>query len=89
MIDQETDAKLIQAYLNGNNWALERLVKKYQRPLFSFILRYVGNSELSFKEIAAMLNCSINTVLGRMHYAVNNLRKTLQKEFGDELTDVL
>lgn len=30
---------------------------------------------LSFKEIAAKTNCSINTALGRMHYAVTNLRK--------------
>lgn len=30
---------------------------------------------LSYKEIAAMKGCSINTALGRMHYAVLNLRK--------------
>lgn len=30
---------------------------------------------LSFKEIAAQTNCSINTALGRMRYAILNLRK--------------
>lgn len=30
--------------------------------------------ELSFKEIAAKTNCSINTALGRMRYAILNLR---------------
>ena len=29
----------------------------------------------SFKEIAMLTRCSINTALGRMHYAVNNLRR--------------
>jgi len=32
---------------------------------------------MSFKEIAAQQNISINTALGRMHYAVSNLRKML------------
>lgn len=31
--------------------------------------------ELSFKEIAELTNVSINTSLGRMHYALRNLRK--------------
>jgi RNA polymerase sigma-70 factor (ECF subfamily) len=30
--------------------------------------------ELSFKEIAEKTNCSINTALGRMRYAIINLR---------------
>ena len=29
----------------------------------------------SFKEIAELTSCSINTALGRMHYAINNLRR--------------
>ena len=39
-------------------------------------------AELSFKEIAEIEHCSINTVLGRMHYAVNNLKKLLFAEEG-------
>lgn len=31
--------------------------------------------DLSFKEIADMTNCSINTALGRMRYAIMNLKK--------------
>lgn len=41
-----------------------------------FLLRQEG---LSFKEIAEVQNCSINTVLGRMQYAVKNLRKRLNE----------
>ena len=40
------------------------------------ILRHYG--DLSFKEIADMTNVSINTALGRMRYALNNLRKMME-----------
>jgi len=36
-------------------------------------------NDLSFKEIAEELNISINTALGRMRYAIINLRKFAQK----------
>jgi RNA polymerase sigma-70 factor (ECF subfamily) len=43
------------------------------------VLRHYA--DLSFKEIAAMTNCSINTALGRMRYGLINLRKMmLQKQ---------
>lgn len=35
--------------------------------------------DLSFKEIAELKGMSINTALGRMHYAVNNMRKLAKK----------
>lgn len=35
--------------------------------------------DLSFKEIAEMTNVSINTALGRMRYAVLNLRRIIEK----------
>jgi len=41
--------------------------------------------ELSFKEIAEIEKCSINTVLGRMHYAVSNLKKMLLSQKGDDI----
>lgn len=33
--------------------------------------------EMSFKEIAAAKGCSINTALGRMHYAIQSMRKLM------------
>ncbi len=36
--------------------------------------------ELSFKEISEMTNVSINTALGRMRYALINLRKLFEQE---------
>mgnify|MGYP002727363504 FL=1 len=35
--------------------------------------------ELSFKEIAELTNVSINTALGRMRYAIINMRRTVRK----------
>lgn len=183
-MDQKLDAERIKAYSNGDNLAFEALYRQYERPLYSFILRFVTtrnqaddlfqqtwlkvinglpkydeqgkfsswlfgiannccidairknkpsrrvtgdeaervletmpdgafdpetlaikseekklmqeglahipeeqkqvlllriHGDMPFKEIASMLDCSINTVLGRMHYAVKNLRKTLQQ----------
>lgn len=42
------------------------------------VLRHFA--EMSFKEIAAITNCSINTALGRMRYALINLRKMMDKQ---------
>ncbi len=39
------------------------------------ILRHYAN--MSFKEIASLTNCSINTALGRMRYGLINLRKMM------------
>lgn len=39
------------------------------------VLRHYAN--LSFKEIAELTNCGINTALGRMRYALVNLRKMM------------
>lgn len=41
-----------------------------------FVLR--ETSGMTFKEIAEMLACPLNTVLGRMHYAITSLRKQLK-----------
>ena len=42
------------------------------------VLRHYA--DLSFKEIAAMTNCSINTSLGRMRYGLINLRKLIAEK---------
>ena len=39
------------------------------------VLRHFG--DMSFKEIASVTNCSINTALGRMRYGLINLRKMM------------
>ena len=42
------------------------------------ILRHYA--ELSFKEIAQLTNCSINTALGRMRYGLLNMRKMMTEK---------
>ncbi|TCZ63454.1 RNA polymerase sigma factor [Flaviaesturariibacter aridisoli] len=42
------------------------------------ILRHYA--DMSFKEIAAMTGCSINTALGRMRYGLINLRKMMAQK---------
>jgi RNA polymerase sigma-70 factor (ECF subfamily) len=41
--------------------------------------------EMSFKEIADLTNVSINTALGRMRYALINLRKMFEQENANEI----
>jgi RNA polymerase sigma-70 factor (ECF subfamily) len=41
------------------------------------LMRHFG--EMSFKEIASISNCSVNTVLGRMRYALINIRKLMKR----------
>ena len=43
------------------------------------IIVLIHYANLSFKEIAQMTNCSINTALGRMRYGLINLRKMMNE----------
>ena len=53
---------------------LREMVRRLPEPQREVVrLRFYEG--MSFKEIAAATNCSINTALGRMRYAVLNLRK--------------
>ncbi len=42
------------------------------------VLRHYA--DLSFKEIASLTNCSINTALGRMRYGLMNMRKMIAEK---------
>lgn len=42
------------------------------------VLRHFA--DLSFKQIAEMMGCGLNTALGRMRYALTNLRKILEEK---------
>ena len=52
------------------------LLPKDQQEII--ILRHYA--DLSFKEIASIMNISINTALGRIRYALMNLRKILREQ---------
>ena len=61
MIDQQTLKEIME------------LIAILPEPQREVLLMRVKD-ELSFKEIAEKTNCSINTALGRMRYAILNLR---------------
>jgi RNA polymerase sigma factor (sigma-70 family) len=42
------------------------------------VLRHYAN--LSFKEIAEIMKCNVNTALGRMRYALTNLHRIMQEK---------
>ena len=47
------------------------------------------HGEMPFKEIARILDSPLNTILGRMHYAMNNLKKSFNHEYGEDFENVL
>ncbi len=42
-MDERIDEELVTAYINGENLALEILVRRHIKPIFGFVFRYVGN----------------------------------------------
>jgi RNA polymerase sigma factor (sigma-70 family) len=60
---------------SGVRKAIEKLPQEQREVL---IMRHY--LDMSFKEIADTTNCSINTALGRMRYALINLKKSLEKQ---------
>ena len=71
--EPSVDDKIIQFERNGSvKKAIDKLPQE-QREMI--ILRHFAN--LSFKEIADLSGISINTALGRMRYALINIRKFL------------
>ena len=64
--------------------AIDKLPPEQKQVL---LLREHG--DLSFREIAELVECPLNTVLGRMRYALLNLRKIISHELRGEITDVL
>lgn len=41
--DERSDEQLLENYLNGDRAAFERLVERYQRELFHFLVRFLGD----------------------------------------------
>jgi RNA polymerase sigma-70 factor (ECF subfamily) len=71
--DNSADQNIIQFQTSDRLKRLLNELPEDQREVI--VLRHFA--DLSFKEIAEMTNCSINTALGRMRYALTNLRKML------------
>lgn len=77
--DESVETRMIREQVHSD---LRRMIQRLpddQKEVL--IMRHYG--DMSFKEIAAVTEVSINTALGRMRYALNNLRKMM---YGDEAT---
>ena len=71
--DESTEDKMIREQTHRDLRELIHLLPAEQKEVL--IMRHYG--ELSFKEISEITDVSINTALGRMRYALNNLRKMM------------
>ena len=74
--EESREDKLIQYQTEQNIKELVKRLPEEQRQVL--IMRHWG--DLSFKEIADQTGVSINTALGRMRYALNNLRKMMEQQ---------
>jgi RNA polymerase sigma-70 factor (ECF subfamily) len=73
--DKSIEDSMISEQIDTDIRALVELLPDEQREVV--MLRYY--SDLSFKEIADYTGVSINTALGRMRYALINLRKMIKE----------
>ncbi len=67
-----------------SQWLEECIEKLSPEQREVLLLRHEG--ELTFKEIAELTNCSINTALGRMRYALINLRQMMLESSNEHLS---
>lgn len=77
LADENREEQIIRRQTEKQLRYLINLLPDEQKQVL--VLRHYG--DLSFKEIAEITQVSINTALGRMRYALNNMRKMmLEKE---------
>lgn len=74
--EESAEQKMVQQQSYDRVRRLLDLLPDEQREII--VLRHYAN--LSFKEIATITNCSINTALGRMRYGLINLRKLMTEK---------
>ena len=74
--DENAEQKIMKAQSHDRVRKMLDLLPEEQRDVI--ILRHYA--DLSFKEIASLTNCSINTALGRMRYGLINLRKMMTEK---------
>ncbi len=74
--EEGADEKMMKRQSHERVRQMLDLLPEDQREVI--ILRHYA--DLSFKEIASLTNCSINTALGRMRYGLINLRKMMPQK---------
>lgn len=74
--EDSVEDRIIRQQTESNVKELVKRLPEEQRQVL--IMRHWG--DMSFKEIADATGVSINTALGRMRYALNNIRKMMDKQ---------
>ncbi|TVQ42678.1 MAG: sigma-70 family RNA polymerase sigma factor [Saprospirales bacterium] len=74
--DDNMEQKIMKSQTHDKVRHLVDMLPDEQREVV--ILRHYA--DMSFKEIAALTNVSINTALGRMRYALINIRKLMEEK---------
>jgi len=74
--EASAEDKMMQGQTENKVRKMIELLPEDQREVI--VMRHYA--ELSFKEIATLTNCSINTALGRMRYGLMNLRKMMNEK---------
>ncbi len=82
LFDVNAEDKLIQ---NQTHHTLRTMIEELPEEQKE-VLKMRIYKDMSFKDIADTTNVSINTALGRMRYALINLRKTIQEKQPSILT---
>lgn len=72
--DEDAESKLVRQQVDVDLKKLIQLLPDDQKEVL--IMRHF--CDMSFKDIAEITEVSINTALGRMRYALNNLRKMIE-----------
>ncbi len=76
LVEDNVEDKLVRHQTHEKVRSMIAYLPLEQREVL--IMRHYN--ELSFKEISDITGVSINTALGRMRYALNNLRKMMEKK---------
>ncbi|MBO2525919.1 MAG: sigma-70 family RNA polymerase sigma factor [Bacteroidales bacterium] len=74
--DPSVEQKMIQEQVYADIQGLLQYLPEEQREVLEMRIYH----DISFKEIAELTNVSINTALGRMRYALINLRKMVEEK---------
>lgn len=73
--DDDTERRMVKKQMDTDLKKLIQLLPDDQKEVL--IMRHF--CDMSFKDIAEISNVSINTALGRMRYALQNLRKLIEE----------
>ena len=76
VVEETAEQNIMRRQSHDTMYAMLDQLPEEQREVI--VLRHFG--DMSFKDIARLTNCSINTALGRMRYGLINLRKMMTEK---------